>query len=328
LCFSRQVTTHLPRLLLLACSLFTAAALAADPPLPPTQVNTRAVPDKVKLGEPFTVEVVITHLKEQRYDLQPPAPTESFDVMDISRSRLDGADTATTTFKVQMAAFQLGKLTSPQLGFDVWTAQAEGTFSVPGTNVEIVSTLPPDADKTGAGLFDINPPVDVAVRTWRLLYALAIALAVALGAYGFMRWLKRPKPIALEAPKPVEPLEVRARKALDTLRAEDLPGKGRVREYYFRLSEIVRGYLGERYGFDALESTSPELLDSLRRLHTPGLPLEKLQDFVNESDFVRYAKATVDPNACKNAIELAYHIVQATTSTAAPPTPHAQLRVS
>ncbi len=327
MCFSRQVTTRLPRLLLLIASLNAAAALAADAPLPPLEVNARAVPDKVKVGEPFTVEVVITHVKEQRYDLQSPAPTESFDVMDISRSRLDGADSATTTFKVQMAAFQLGKLTTPQLTFDVSTAQAQGTFSVPGANVELVSTLPPDAEKTGAGLYDITPPVDVAVRTWRLLYALAIAIAVALAAYAVMRWVKRPRPVVAEAPKPVEPLELRARKALDTLRAEDLPGKGRVREYYFRLSEIVRSYLGERYGFDALESTSPELLESLRRLHTPGLPLKELQEFVNESDFVRYAKASVDPNACKNAIELAYHIVNATTASAAPP-PHAQLRVS
>ena len=118
------------------------------------------------------------------------------------------------------------------------------------------------------------------------------------------------------------------RKALDALRTEDLPGKGRVREYYFRLSEIVRGYLGERYGFDALESTSPELLESLRRLHTPGLPMKELQEFVNESDFVRYAKASADPNACKNAIELAYTILQATTPTAAPAKDARQLRVS
>ncbi|MBL8956487.1 MAG: hypothetical protein JNK82_37275 [Myxococcaceae bacterium] len=317
----------MPRFLPLVFSLASAAAFAADAPLPPLEVNTRAVPTKARLGEPFTIEVVLTHVKEQRYDLQPPASTDDFDVVDVARSRADGPDSATTTFKVQMVAFQLGKLTSPPLTFDVWAAQAQGTFSVPGTEVELVSSLPPDADQTGAGLYDINPPLDVAVRTWRLLYALAIAIAVALGAYAVMRWLKRPKAVIAEAPKPLEALEVRAKRALDALRAEDLPGKARVREYYFRLSEIVRSYLGERYGFDALESTSPELLESLRRLHTPGLPLKELQEFVNESDFVRYAKATVDPNACKNAIELAYHIVHATTPSASP-TPHAQLRVS
>jgi hypothetical protein len=331
LCFSRQVTGSLPRSLLVYAALaaaIPAPALAdAEAPLPPLKVNARAVPAKVKLGEPFTVEVVVTHVKEQRYDLKPVEPGDAFDVVDQQRSRLDGADSATTTFQLQLAGFQLGEQKTPQLAFEVWTPQAQGTFSVPGVSVEIVSTLPPDAEEKGAGLFDIAPPVDVAVRTWRLLYALGIALAVALAAYAFMRWRARPKPVVLAPPKPTEPLEVRVRKALDALRAEDLPGKGRVREYYFRLSEIVRGYLGERYGFDALESTTPELLDSLRRLHTPGLPMKELQEFVNESDFVRYAKAAPDPIACKSALELAYAIVQATTQSV--PQAHAhQLRVS
>lgn len=329
--FSRQVTPSLPRSLLVyavLAFLIPAGALAAGEPLPPLKVNARAVPTKVKLGEPFTVEVVVTHVKEQRYDLKPVEANDTFDVADSSRSRLDGADSATTTFQVQLAAFQLGAQKTPQLSFEVWTEQGQGTFNVPGVDVEIVSTLPPDAEQTGAGLFDIAPPVDVAVRTWRLLYALAIALAVGLAAYAFMRWRRRPKPVAVEPPKPLEPLEVRVRKALDALREEDLPGKGRVREYYFRLSEIVRGYLGERYGFDALESTTPELLESLRRLHTPGLPMKELQEFVNESDFVRYAKASPDPTACKSAIELAYAIVQATTPSAAPPAHARQLRVS
>jgi hypothetical protein len=314
-------------LLLLVTLALSLPASAEQGPLPPLQVNARAVPQQVKLGEPFTVEVAITHVMDQRYDLQPIAEVESFDVADTARKRLDGKDSATTTFLLTMSAFQLGKLKTPQLTFEVWTQDNRGTFTVPGVDVEIVSSLPPDAEKTGVGMFDIAPPVDVAVRTWRLLYALGLTLLAVLGAIWVRRWLKRPKPAVLETPKPVEALEVRVRKALDALRQEELPGKGRVREYYFRLSEIVRSYLGERYGFDALESTTPELLDALRRLHTPGLPMKELQEFVNESDFVRYAKATVDPNACKSAIELAYVIVQATTPSALSPNAH-QLRVS
>ncbi|MBK7858251.1 MAG: hypothetical protein IPJ65_06435 [Archangiaceae bacterium] len=314
-----------PLLVLLLCATAPGAALAADAPLPPLQVSARAVPDRVKVGELFTLEVVITHVKDQRYDLQPPGEPENFDVGTADRKRVDGPDSATTTFQLQMSAFQLGKLKTPQLGFEVWTQAAKGTFSVPGVDVEIVSSLPADAQQSGAGLLDIAPPVDVAVRTWRLLWALAIALLVSVAAYGVSRWLKRPRPAVAEAPQVVESLEVRARKALDALRLDDLPGKGRVREYYFRLSEIVRGYLGERYGFDAMESTTPELLEALRRLHTPGLPMGQLQEFANESDYVRYAKATVDPAACKNAIELAYQIINATTPSA---TNAPKLRVS
>ncbi len=259
------------------------------------------------------VEVVLTHTKEQRYDLRPPTEESAFDVSTTERKRIDGKDSATTTFTVQMSAFELGQKKTPQLLFDVATPTVAGTFSIPGVDVEIVGTLPADAGKKGEDLRDIRSPVDVAVRTWRLLWVLAALIVLALAAWALVKFLRRPRAAASEAPTLVEALEVRTRKALDALRLEDLPTQGRVREFYFRLSEIVRGYLGERYGFDAMESTTPELIDSLQRLHTPGLPMGQLQNFANESDFVRYAKAAVTPDICKGALELAYSIVQTTT---------------
>jgi hypothetical protein len=320
--FSRQVTRRLSRSLLVISALLASSAFAADPPLPPLAVNMRAVPDKVKLGEPFTVEVVITHTQEQRYDLKPLTGDSAFDVAESERSRVDGKESATTTFTLHMSGFELGKKKTPQLSFEVAAGTNIGTFSTPGVDVEIVGTLPADAEKSGAGLFDIRPPVDVAVRTWRVLYALAALTALGLLAWALRRYLKRARPLVDAPQKPLESIEVRTRNALDALRAEELPQKGRVREFYFRLSEIVRAYLGERYGFDALESTTPELIESLRRLHTPGLQMNELQTFANESDFVRYAKATPGADTCKTAIELAYSIVQSTTPNAS------QLRVS
>ena len=100
----------------------------------------------------------------------------------------------------------------------------------------------------------------------------------------------------------------------------NLPGKGRSREFYFFLSEILRGYLGERYAFEALESTSSELLESLRTLHTPGLQMKELAGFVLESDMAKFAKATPSLDECKASLEFAYRVVYATTpSLVAPP---------
>jgi hypothetical protein len=115
-------------------------------------------------------------------------------------------------------------------------------------------------------------------------------------------------------------------KALDALAAENLPGRGEFKAYYFRLSEIVRGYLGELYGFEALESTTPELLEALRTRLTPGLPMNELAEFAQASDFIRYAKAQPSLDDCKLHLELAYRIVHATQAAQLPadsPTPSA-----
>src|SRR5262249_55509191 len=73
------------------------------------------------------------------------------------------------------------------------------------------------------------------------------------------------------APPPLPPLPLpeRTRRALDALEAEHLPERGMQREFHFQLSGIARGYLGERFGFDALECTSGELVREVERRARP-----------------------------------------------------------
>lgn len=294
--------------------------------VPPSQVLVRAVPDRALIGEPFVVEVTITHPKEQRVDVRTPGDLGDFDLVESKRARVDGPASSTTTFQLKLSAFALGKQKTPDFTFDVDDGDQPSTFVAPGTEVEVVSSLPPDAEKTGAGLFDIRPPREVPIRTWRLLVLLAGLLAAGGLAYLLYRYARRPRPVSLAPVKPVEPLHVRTLAALDALRTEDLPGKARSREFYFQLSEILRGYLGERYAFEAMESTSSELLDSLRTLHTPGLPMKDLTHFAFESDLAKFARASPTADECKASLEFAYRVVYATTPSLAPPPPVADAR--
>lgn len=289
--------------------------------LPPLQLTVRAVEKAAKLGEPFAVEVSVTHLPEQRYELVTPGDLGDFEYLGQERKRQDGRESSTTTLTVRLSAFALGKLKTPGLSLEVSAPEGVVTLPVPGVEVEIVSTLPPDAAQKGADMHDVRPPEEVPVRTWRALYALLGLLGAALAAWALVRWLRRPRPVVAAPAPPPEPLEVRTTRALDTLAKENLPGQGRYKEFYFRLSEIVRGYLGERFAFEALESTTPELLDALRTRPTPGLEVEPLAAFAHQSDFVRYAKSEPTPDECKAHLELAYRVVHATTAAARAPAP-------
>src|SRR5262249_52683288 len=164
-----------------------------------------------------------------------------------------------------------------------------GNFLVPGIAVQSTSSLPAGAER-GEELRDIKPPEDVPIRSYRLLWALACAAAVALSGYAVYRAIKRRRLRAPVQPPPA-PLEERTCAALEALGQENLPAGGRAREFYFRLSEIARAYLGERYGFEALESTSAELLQAARQLKSRGLPAEELEQFVVAADLVKFAKA-------------------------------------
>ena len=93
------------------------------------------------------------------------------------------------------------------------------------------------------------------MRSWRLVWGVLGALAAGLALWALVRALRRRR-AAVPPPAPPLALEVRTHQALSALQAERLPEQGRGREFYFRLSEILRGYLGERYAFEALECLS------------------------------------------------------------------------
>ncbi|HYI02850.1 BatD family protein [Hyalangium sp.] len=301
-------------------------AEGAAPQVEDWSVKGRVVPTQTRIGDPFLYELTFTHAKDQRFELVQPKELEQFEVLEQSRQRQDGQGGSVTTFTLKMSAFELGMLTLPQLTFDLTAPSVSQSVAVPGMQVEVLPVLPKDADEQGASLFDFQPPAEVPIRSWRLLYILAGVLAAGLLAWGLVKWLRRPRPQVV-AVKPLAPLDVRTRKALDALKREELPAKGHVKDFYFRLSEILRGYLGERYGFEALECTTPELIASLRKLRTPGLPEEPLMRFISESDMVKYAKAEASPESCAQSLAFGYELVEKTYVPPAPvpaqPPPHA-----
>ncbi|MFL5351240.1 hypothetical protein [Archangium sp.] len=298
-----------------------APSSAKLPDVEPQGFQASVQPERVVVGEPFVYELVITHPSEQRYELELPSELGDFEVLSQSRTPPQtGKEPAVTVFRLKMSAFNLGMLTLPNLSFLV-SSPTEGPkrFVAPGRTLEVGSTLPDDADAKGEDLHDIQPPTEVAIRSWALVFWVLGLVAAALLAVAavllFKKYRDRPRALV----QPLQPLDVRTRRALDTLMSENLPAQGKVKDFYFRLSEVVRGYLGERYGFDALECTSSELMAQLRRLNPPGLPEDALMRFISESDLVKYARAESSPDMCSQSLSFGYELLAKTWPPPPPP---------
>jgi hypothetical protein len=287
----------------------------------PRAVIARASPEKVLLGDPFTLEIAITHLPAERYELVLPGELGPFEFEGQERSRTEGQGTATTTFRVKLLLFELGVQDIPPLSFDVATPEGQRRYVHSGTQVEGVSTQPQAAQADAEALRDIKPLEEVPVRSWALLYALLAGVAVSAVAWAAWRWWKNRERIPVAPVVPPKPLDERTLSALEALRREGLAEAGRSREFYFQLSAILRGYLGERYGFEALECTSHELLARVRGLNAPGLSDEAFARFVEDSDQARYARAAIPPGTCAGALQFAVQLVRDTTPHAAPRPP-------
>ena len=114
---------------------------------------------------------------------------------------------------------------------------------------------------------------------------IAFISAIALGIYLYM--LKRRKAdIVIQ-----KPAHVLAFEELEILQRDNLIEKGRIKEHYFRLSDVFRKYLENRFRIFAVESTTQELFYEIKKL---GAMNEKVKSdtllFLQHSDLVKFAK--------------------------------------
>jgi len=160
-----------------------------------------------------------------------------------------------------------------------------------------------------------NPAARRQLEIWTAAkhVALAVLIALVVGALGALlisRWLRRPKKLP-PPPPPRPPWDV-ALEALHDIRHAGLTREGRFAEVFDRVSDVLRRYLGDRYGYDGLESTTREALSSLRQT-TPAIEdLPGIEGFMRDADLVKFARLTPSEGECLDLLARAESIVTRT----------------
>jgi hypothetical protein len=121
---------------------------------------------------------------------------------------------------------------------------------------------------------------------WSLAALILIAAIVLLAIY--FRRKKRQLPV--EPPKPKIPPHITALQSLEQIRAEQVWKEGRAKEYYSSISDTVRLYIEERFGVNALESTTDEIMMAFRSQVVDDESKNKLRQLLSLSDLVKFAK--------------------------------------
>ena len=165
--------------------------------------------------------------------------------------------------------------------------------------------------------------------TWMdyLVYIIIGGLIVlVLAVIGVYLW-KNKKPEPPKPPKPAEPLYDRTMRLLDELDAKQLWQKNKVKDYYVELTDIVRGYIEERFGTKAMELTTDELLTKVR--HTKDLMAyyERLSMILTTADLAKFAKAQPLPQEHVDAMEHAKTFVNQTKPIIIQPTTETENKI-
>ena len=100
---------------------------------------------------------------------------------------------------------------------------------------------------------------------------------------------------------------------IQELKGQDLPGKGLIKEYYTRLSDIVRRYLENRFSFRAPEMTTEEFMENIKNSSVlVEEHKELLKEFLSHCDMVKFAKYGPTPIEMLDSFKSAESLVEQT----------------
>jgi hypothetical protein len=131
------------------------------------------------------------------------------------------------------------------------------------------------------------------IMPWVLLVLIGIAAIIFLTL--FIRNRKKNKPLFTKKPKPKLPPYEQAIKKLEELRLSRLWQSGKLKDYYTDITDIMKEYFTDRFDFDAWEMTSDEILERLQQEKLNAQAMGKLNEALELSDLVKFAKAVPSP---------------------------------
>ncbi len=294
---------------LLLCLLFLSSCNKEDTGKGPGEKNTEKIEESVERGPARVVlevdkkEITISERInlsvsvdiEEDYEVELPAfgdRLEQFGIVDYHNTQPELKDNNRKLIKRNyvLEPFLSGDYTvSPMkiMFFKKGEETGKHTIETPEITVKVTSLLPEDVKNLR--LNEIVPPLPYP-RTYKVwIYSSAGIILIAVLAGGFIYYRRRFSSNGdIEAGLKAHEI---AYNELRALIAENLIDRGDIKQFYLRLSSIVRRYIENRFGLRAPEQTTEEFLTGLEKAcEFPAEYKPLLRDFLRHCDLVKFAR--------------------------------------
>ncbi len=259
--------------------------------------------ESLTVGDEFTYNVEVEHPAEHDLELTSPPEGSRWSELDRSLETTTSGDSATTRATVEYAIFRPGPTTGPPVEFVV----SGESIAVEAPRKELHVSAVTDKD---AALADPRSPWPLWSDRPMVLWYAAGVLGVGLFAFAgalLIRRRRRAEALIYDPP----PHEV-ALRALERL-AGDFPNTtDGFKPFYFRLSHILRRYLGDRFGFPGAELTTTEMIERLRSVDHPALDVQAMARWLRACDRVKFAGYIPGEDKTREQLEYAIGAVETT----------------
>jgi hypothetical protein len=274
----------------------------------------RATVDSTRylVGDAIPVHVQISHAPGATVRPLFADTLGGFTILGGSPLRVEGEKVSAGDIVV--AKYDSGDATLPPLQFLVTLpADSIGQTVATGELHFTIQTVPVD---TTQDIKDLKLPLSIPLSWQEILLGCALLLLVAAAGYLFYRWWKRRRLPADTMPTaPSRPAHVIALEELGALKQKKLWQQGLIKQYYTEVTDILRRYLENRYRLMALERTTDEILDDLRRIRITGDLLGKTDCLLRRADLVKFAKYYPATPEHDESLQIVYDVVERTRIT-------------
>jgi hypothetical protein len=300
---------------------------ASDPAEPGSDDTIRAsleqsfeAPESPRVGTPLTLRLTIEHPPRTTVRFDPVLKETRWELIESRRSRSSGENRETTVFRLTFQIFRTGRATLPPLEIDLERPDGtDDTLTTDPVDVTIASVI---GDTSAPTFYDRRPPVSIPVEDYTLVWVGGSALGLALLAWAFVGWRRRRRADEATDDAPERPADVVALETLEEIEAAGHLEHGEIMTFYVRVSEVVRRYLGRRYGFPGLEWTTAEILEGLESLDWPeALDYETVEAWFRHVDMVKFSGWLPPAEKAEQTLEGARTIVETTATEAMAPEP-------
>lgn len=135
----------------------------------------------------------------------------------------------------------------------------------------------------------VNPPFMWDEWAWTFFISILAIPLLFLIIFLIMR-LRDNKPIIKRIKvEPQLPPHQQAMSEIERVKSERIWQKGLLKEYYTELTDILRTYIQNRFGFNAMEMTSSEIIEKIMEMEDTQM-IKDLKSLFQTADLVKFAK--------------------------------------
>jgi len=278
---TRYFSLHI--ILFVMAGFYSLASFAqqSNPATPRVSVSR----SRILIGEQTELTMKLELASGQRFSSWPKIPDSLNHFEVLNRGPLDSLRSGGNMMYTQrftLTSFDSGHWVIPSFVFQVGKSKLRSDSLVVDVGTVVLK---------GDEYNDIKDiiPVEEPGFDWKkwLPYIIGTVLILALVSYWYMN--RKKKPVLAETPVNRSTAYEQAMNDLKKLRSEQLPEKGEMKQYYSRLYDIYRIYLGRYSGINMMQFTTDDILVKAKDVVSTS-SFSKMAEVLRISDAVKFAK--------------------------------------